>query len=46
MNRGTVSEIVGVVVDVDFSEGELPPIRNALQINRDEGRLVLSCEPA
>ena len=44
MNRGTVSEIVGVVVDVDFSEAEPPPIRNALEISRDEGRLVLEVQ--
>ena len=45
MNRGTVSEIVGVVVDVDFAEGELPQIRNALEIARaEEGRLVLEVQ--
>jgi F-type H+-transporting ATPase subunit beta len=45
MNRGTVSEIVGVVVDVDFAEGELPQIRNALEILRaEEGRLVLEVQ--
>ena len=45
MNRGTVSEIVGVVVDVDFAEGELPQIRNALEISRaEEGRLVLEVQ--
>ncbi|HIM57275.1 MAG TPA: F0F1 ATP synthase subunit beta [Candidatus Latescibacteria bacterium] len=45
MNRGSVSEIVGVVVDVDFADGELPSIRNALEIARgEEGKLVLEVQ--
>ena len=45
MNQGSVSEIVGVVVDVDFADGELPAIRNALEIARGEGeRLVLEVQ--
>ena len=45
MNRGSVSEIVGVVVDVDFADGELPSIRNALEIARgEEGILVLEVQ--
>ena len=34
-NTGTVKQIIGVVVDVLFPEGELPPIYNALHIKRD-----------
>jgi F-type H+-transporting ATPase subunit beta len=42
MNEGSIRQIVGVVVDVDFSGGELPSINNALEVSRDGGeRLVL-----
>jgi F-type H+-transporting ATPase subunit beta len=45
MNDGTVRQIIGVVVDVDFSGSELPPINNALEIKRDNGkRLVLEVQ--
>jgi len=30
MNEGTVKQIIGVVVDVEFSSGELPPLYSAL----------------
>ena len=32
MKTGKVKEIIGVVVDVDFAGGDLPPIYNALEI--------------
>ena len=43
MNEGRITEIVGVVVDVDFSGGELPAIHNAVEISREgaEERLVM-----
>jgi F-type H+-transporting ATPase subunit beta len=45
MNEGTIRQIIGVVVDVDFSGSELPPINNALEIKRDNGkRLVLEVQ--
>ncbi|MFH1571681.1 MAG: F0F1 ATP synthase subunit beta [Gemmatimonadota bacterium] len=47
MNEGTVQEIVGVVVDVDFAGSQLPPIYNALEIRGlGEGgrRLVLEVQ--
>ena len=44
MNQGIVKEIVGVVVDVDFSGGELPAIHNALEISRSGRRLVLEVQ--
>ena len=45
MNEGTVRQVIGVVVDVDFSGSELPPINNALEIKRDNGkRLVLEVQ--
>ena len=48
MNQGTIKEIIGVVVDVEFSDGELPAIYNALDVaaeeRQSEGRLVLEVQ--
>ncbi len=33
-NIGKIAQVIGPVVDVDFSEGHLPSINNALHINR------------
>ncbi len=33
MNKGTVAQVIGPVVDVDFSEGQLPEILNSLTID-------------
>ena len=47
MTHGTIKEIIGVVVDVDFTGGELPPIYNALEVQdrqEGEGRLVLEVQ--
>ncbi len=48
MKEGTVKEIIGVVIDVDFAGGELPPINNALEVNSEDspidGRLVLEVQ--
>ena len=41
MNEGQVQQIVGVVVDVDFSGSELPSIYNALEVETKGDRLVL-----
>ena len=42
MNTGKVVQIMGAVVDVDFTGAELPAIMNALEIAREgETRLVL-----
>lgn len=38
---GTIAQIVGVVVDIEFTKGALPPINNALTLKRDQGELVL-----
>ncbi len=38
---GKISQVVGVVVDVEFSEGDLPAIYNALEVSLDERKLVL-----
>ncbi len=43
-NFGTVVRVFGVVVDVEFREGDLPGIHNALEIQRDEGVLVVEVQ--
>ena len=40
-NVGTVSQIMGAVVDVQFEEGDLPAILNALHVDNHGQRLVL-----
>ena len=37
MNEGKVLEIVGARVDLDFSEGKLPDILNAIEVQREDG---------
>lgn len=44
MAVGKVNAIRGVVVDVDFLEGQLPEIYEALEIERPDGRLVLEVQ--
>ena len=44
MNEGTIAEIVGVVVDVDFPEGNLPSIYNALRVGQNGESLVLEVQ--
>ena len=48
MKAGTVKEIIGVVVDVDFAGGELPPIYSALEVSEEdrpgEERLILEVQ--
>jgi F-type H+-transporting ATPase subunit beta len=41
VNTGKISQIVGVVVDVDFAGGKLPEIYNALEVELDGKKLVL-----
>jgi len=36
MNKGKIAQVIGPVVDVDFDQGEIPPILNALYIVRDD----------
>jgi F-type H+-transporting ATPase subunit beta len=39
MNTGKIVQIIGPVIDVEFKQGELPAILNALRINfKDEGK--------
>ncbi|MCC7263875.1 MAG: F0F1 ATP synthase subunit beta [Candidatus Latescibacteria bacterium] len=48
MKEGTIKEIIGVVVDVDFGNQELPAIYNALEVDPaqrpGQGRLVLEVQ--
>jgi len=39
--NGTITQVVGVVVDVEFSTDTLPAIFNALEVNIGENKLVL-----
>jgi len=39
--KGSISQIVGVVIDVNFPEGHLPAIYNALKIKHDDRDVVL-----
>jgi len=42
MAKGTIKQIMGVVVDAAFPENEMPPLYQALKIDRgEEGTLVL-----
>ncbi|MDP6778231.1 MAG: F0F1 ATP synthase subunit beta [Candidatus Latescibacteria bacterium] len=41
MNEGQITEIVGVVADVDFSGGELPAILNAVEVEKDGGEKLI-----
>ncbi len=44
-NTGTVKQIIGVVVDVAFPEGDLPSLYNALNIDRGKlGKLTLEVQ--
>lgn len=39
-NEGLISQIIGPVIDVEFQQGELPEIFNALKITKDDGDVV------
>ena len=39
--QGTVTQVLGAVVDVQFNDGEVPPILNALHTDNDGKTLVL-----
>ena len=41
MNKGTVAQVIGPVVDVDFEQGEIPSVLNALYIEQEDSRLYL-----
>jgi F-type H+-transporting ATPase subunit beta len=39
LNKGYVTQIIGPVLDIEFSEGTLPPIYSALEIKLEDGTL-------
>src|SRR5574344_819053 len=41
-NEGLISQIIGPVIDVEFSQGDLPEIYNALKIQKDDGTTVIA----
>ncbi len=46
MNVGKITQVTGAVVDVEFSDGSIPPIYNALKITNpaisdQEGNLIV-----
>jgi len=44
-HTGKIKQIIGAVVDVQFSEGDLPEIFNALELKRDNGeKLILEVQ--
>ncbi len=42
--KGTVTQVIGAVVDVQFEAGKLPEIYNALELNIGKARLVLEVQ--
>ncbi len=41
-NEGLITQIIGPVIDVEFSQGELPEIYNALKIYREDGSYIVA----
>ncbi len=41
MEKGRIAQVLGPVVDVEFAGGKLPMIKDALEVTRDERRLVM-----
>lgn len=37
MNKGTIAQVIGPVVDVDFLESKTPPVLNALEVEMTDG---------
>jgi len=37
INKGYVTQIIGPVLDIEFSDGNLPPIYSAIKISTDDG---------
>jgi F-type H+-transporting ATPase subunit beta len=45
MNKGKINQIIGPVIDLEFKEGQLPAIYNAVKVKRDDGsQLVLEVQ--
>jgi F-type H+/Na+-transporting ATPase subunit beta len=44
MAKGTVAQIIGTVVDIEFPPDQLPALNNAVEINQDGNKLVLEVQ--
>ena len=40
-NIGKITQVVGAVLDLKFSEGKLPEINEAVEITRKDGSLLV-----
>ncbi len=40
MNKGTIQQIIGPVVDIDFEEKQTPSIFDALEVKNDAGEII------
>ena len=41
-NEGLITQIIGPVIDVEFAQGELPEIYNALKIYKEDGSYIVA----
>ena len=44
MAKGKVAQVIGTVVDIEFSPDEMPALYNAIVIPRDGGKIVLEAQ--
>ena len=44
MNKGTIKQVIGTVVDVEFQPNEMPTIYNALEVKTEDETVVLEVE--
>ena len=40
-NIGKITQIVGAVIDIKFSEGNLPEINEAINVTHEDGNLLV-----
>ena len=41
LNKGYVTQIIGPVLDIEFSEGNLPPIYSAIKLKLEDGTITI-----
>ncbi len=41
MNKGTIAQVIGPVVDVDFSDSKTPAVLNALEVAMTDGSTLI-----
>ena len=44
LNKGYVTQIIGPVLDIQFSEGNLPPIYSAIKIELEDGSTIVEVQ--